>query len=413
VKPGFLQNFIALDGEAFGALMRHLGFAAAACYRCGEKGLFEILSTEPKDLSPWPAAVARVQDPTHYTTVEGIDAKLGWQRADTPQSSRKTWPKSAYLYFPEQGLEAVKIVFAVLNPSGKRSRSGEMSAPLEALASRIRAIIGESQARQELSEAGIAEHIRSLGLDLSALIDHELRTPLASVAGYAALLREPNAAQDAASWNDYWKVVESQTACALEAVDKLSLALHVRARGFEIGEVEPLDADEELRALCKQAKERSPELIGSQLAERVNLRYLRSTDRACIVRANRRLFRWALWEVLKNAIAHSRYGKIEVAAFTSERMLVIDVEDDGAGVPPGAEDIIFLRFYQDPNALPQRRAKRGLGLGLFLARQIVERHLGTLVVLRAKGRGAIFRFMWPMPDETSNTDPGEGWRQGA
>ena len=412
VKPEFLQSFKAINGEMFAKVMRHFGFSSASCYRLGELGLIELVSTEVRDQSPWPVAVGRIENPNHYTTFEAIDAKLGWQRTENLEGARRVWPKGSYLYFPEQGLEEYKILFVVLTPSGKRCRNGEMSAPLEALASRVRALMRESELRQELTDLGITEHVRALGVDLTAIMEHELRTPLTSVAGYAALLREDSPTRNPREQSEYWRIIESQSLQALEALEKLSLALNSRSRMVELGEVEDFDADAVLRELCTSAKERANDFIGPAMIDRLNVRYLRSTDRACTIRGNPQLFRWAVWEVLKNALIHARHGKIEVAAFTSEQMFVIDIEDDGVGVPQGADDIIFLKFFRDPNGLSHRRGKRGLGLGLFLARQIVERHLGVLVSLRAKGRGAIFRFMWPLSSDVTG-ESYDRFRRGA
>lgn len=412
MKPELLKNFVAIDRELFAKLMRHLGFASAAGYRLGELGLVELVNSETKDNSPWPAAVSRMESLHHYTTAEAIDAKLGWQRAENAQGSRRAWPKAAYLYFPEQGLEPTKIIFAVLNSTGKRCRTGELFAPLEALASRMRSLLGDAKARQEFNDVGIAEHVRALGIDLTSLIDHELRTPLASIAGYTALLREGHGDKESEEFREYWQILESQTTWAIEAIDKLSIALNVRARPIELGEIHDFDADHELRSLCLTAQTRAIELLGTSMAERLHIRYLRSTDRACIVRGNPGLFRWAIWEVLKNAMLYSRHGKVDVSAFVSEQMFVVDIEDDGLGVPVGADDLIFLRFFSDPNGTLHKRGRRGLGLGLFLARQIVERHLGVLVTLRAKGRGAIFRFMWPL-SHGLHGDPQDLLRRGA
>ena len=83
-------------------------------------------------------------------------------------------------------------------------------------------------------------------------------------------------------------------------------------------------------------------------------------------------------------------------------LLVIDVQDDGTGVSPGMEELIFLRFYQDLGTQHQRRGKRGLGLGLFLARHIVVRHMGQLTFIRQRGT-SLFRFVWPLPDDATES----------
>ena len=83
----------------------------------------------------------------------------------------------------------------------------------------------------------------------------------------------------------------------------------------------------------------------------------------------------------------------------SDTSVVIDIEDDGAGVSLGSEELVFLRFYQDPNTQTQRKGTRGLGLGLFLARYVAEQHLGQLHFVRNRNKRGVFRFLWPIDEE--------------
>jgi two-component system sensor histidine kinase KdpD len=401
LKYSYLQNFRALDAEAFAALMRHLGFASAACFRLSGEALVQVLSTE--EGVGWPAAVGF---PSNYTTVLMGTVPCGWVRLAQLPIARKGWPKGTTFYFPDQELYDERVVFAVQNPPGKRSRAGELSGPLEAAAARIRSWFKEQNERQELSEAGIREHIQRLGVDLQMLIDHELRTPMASVSGYASLLRETDQAEAPELWREYWQVLETQTGMALEAIEKLSLALSSNRRLDPAAAMERFDAAEEARAACDRLKERAVELVGEEQAKRLKLQFQKATDQSCVIRADRGLFAWALWEVLKNAAAHARTGKVTVAVYASDKVLVIDIEDDGSGVSPGAEELIFLRFYQDPATQHLRRGKRGLGLGLFLARHIVERHLGRLTFIRQRS-ASLFRFVWPLPEAAAQDGPDE------
>jgi signal transduction histidine kinase len=93
--------------------------------------------------------------------------------------------------------------------------------------------------------------------------------------------------------------------------------------------------------------------------------------------------------------------------YVSNSRLVIDIADDGPGVAHGSEELVFLRFYQDPATSGMRRGKRGLGLGLFLARHLAERHMGQLTFVRQRGM-SVFRFLWPMTTETTGEGAGGG-----
>lgn len=391
MKHGHLENFRSLEVETFAPLMRHLGFASAVVYRLSGEALVQVIGTEATGESEWPVAVNFT---SNYTSACAGSVPRGWVRAQDLSINRKVWPKAVNLYFPEQESVEPRFVFAVVNAAGKRSRTGELSGPLEAIASRIRGWFVDQRARQELSETGVQEHIKTLGIDLTMLIDHELRTPLASVTGYTSLLKDTSRTEQPELWEEYFQVLEHETGAALDAVEKLSLALHAGSPLDPNGEMASFDAAEELRKLSQEVQEQAVEIAGADFGRKIRINFQKATDLSCVIEANENLFRWATWEVMKNAVHHARGGKVDVCVYTSDRMLVIDVSDDGPGVSPGSEELIFLRFYQDPGSLRERHGKRGLGLGLFLARHIVERHLGRLTFIRGKN-GSVFRFIWP------------------
>ncbi len=391
MKHSYLQNFRSLDTEAFQTLMKHLGFASAVCYRLNGEALVQVISTESSAGSDWPVAV---NFNSNYTSAAAGMVPRGWVRTPDLPINRKAWPKAANLYFPEQEFLDTKLVFAVNNAAGKRSRIGEFHGGLEAIATRMRGWLDDQNARQSLSEAGVKEHIKTLGVDLTMLIDHELRTPLASVLGYASLLRDTDRSGHPEAWQEYWEVLEGETVNALDAVEKLSLALHSDNSVDADKGMESFDAAEEVREVCLNMQNNVVDIVGVEAAKKVRVTCQKATDFSCVIQANQRNFQWAVWEVLKNAVIHARGGRVDVAIYTSDRMLVVDISDDGPGVSPGSEELIFLRFYQDPGVYQQKRGKRGMGLGLFLARHIAERHLGQLTFIRHKG-GSLFRFIWP------------------
>jgi signal transduction histidine kinase len=93
--------------------------------------------------------------------------------------------------------------------------------------------------------------------------------------------------------------------------------------------------------------------------------------------------------LVENAVAHAA-GSVTLRASTGPDGVVVDVLDDGPGVPGGDEEVIFERFHRGDAA----RSRRGSGLGLSIARTVAERHGGRLVVVPG-GSGAHFRLTLP------------------
>ena len=98
-----------------------------------------------------------------------------------------------------------------------------------------------------------------------------------------------------------------------------------------------------------------------------------------------------LTNLLANAVRYADAG-VSVRVRAGNGLVTVEVEDDGPGVPEEEIPHLFDRFWQ------ARRAQRGgAGLGLAIARAIVEAHGGDIEVESEPGRGALFRFSLPAP----------------
>jgi len=398
LKQALLENFTSLDSGSLTELLHSLGFIAGAFYRLSSQSLIQVLASDQDGGSTWPPAVSLT---THYTSPEGRLPPRAWVRLEHLPISATSWPKGAVFYVPEQAFEGERLLFVGLLASGKRVRSGELDGPLEAMSARLRAWIRDHDARQGLSEGVMREHLKSLALDLRMVIDHELRTPLSSISGYSALLQGAKEEEAQVLCSEYIDVLVSEVDRAIKAIDKISLALYADRRQEPHGVLDLFDGAKEVQAVCAKMQTEASEVIGPHSIESLVLQAHKVTDQSCLIRADLSLFHTAIWEVIKNAVSHARTGKVGVQIYVSEHMLVVDVEDDGSGVSQGSEDLIFLRFYQDPVAAQRRRGRRGVGLGLFIARQIVEQHMGSLLFIRQKS-GSMFRFLWPLDEEKTH-----------
>jgi signal transduction histidine kinase len=104
--------------------------------------------------------------------------------------------------------------------------------------------------------------------------------------------------------------------------------------------------------------------------------------------------------LVQNAIKHAASTRIDVGlrrvqdGAPNEDMAEIVVQDYGQGIPPDALPAIFDRFYQGER--PQRGTRTGLGLGLYVVKQLVEQHNGTIAVESVVGAGSTFTVRLPL-----------------
>jgi len=103
-----------------------------------------------------------------------------------------------------------------------------------------------------------------------------------------------------------------------------------------------------------------------------------------------------LRNLVENAVAHSASGdKVTVTCRREGNWIKVSVADTGEGIPPEDLPYIFERFYRVDKS--RARATGGSGLGLTIAKRLVEAHGGTLGVESELGKGSCFTFTIPVP----------------
>jgi signal transduction histidine kinase len=133
------------------------------------------------------------------------------------------------------------------------------------------------------------------------------------------------------------------------------------------------------------------------------------------VRADPLRLQQVLWNLLVNAIKFTpRFGRVIVRVEREPERYLVSVEDDGAGIPEAELPHVFERFRQVDGSATRRHP--GMGIGLSLARSLVELHGGTIWAESTVGRGSRFTFSLPIrawrgTAETEIVEIGEAARE--
>lgn len=114
-----------------------------------------------------------------------------------------------------------------------------------------------------------------------------------------------------------------------------------------------------------------------------------------IAAADENRVRQVLYNLIHNAMKHTKKGRIEISAASEEDLLVVSVEDTGVGIPPESHEAIFGYFEQANQVMPND-GFTGMGLGLYISRKLIERMGGRIYVERSEpGQGTRMTFTLP------------------
>jgi two-component system OmpR family sensor kinase len=209
---------------------------------------------------------------------------------------------------------------------------------------------------------------------------HELRTPLTSIRGYAEAFRL-GPARDPDQLERAMTRIEDESARMGVLVDDLLML----ARLDEVRE--PVHEPVDLAAIATEAIEDATAAAPGRRIE------LRAGDGARVMGDADQLRR-AVLNLLRNAIQHTRAGTpIDVSVTVASGETTLTVRDHGSGLPDGAAEHVFERFWRGE---PSRgRDRGGAGLGLAIVAAIAQAHGGHASARNAEGGGAVFEVVLP------------------
>lgn len=300
--------------------------------------------------------VIRFKDLSHGPTLNQAEAG-GW-----PLTPTATLYVEGDLMRSDENTIAVGITYApLLNPDGQ-------------LLNVIASVRDVSHFRQ-------AEEMQSTFI---SVISHELKTPVALIKGYVGTLRRKDVRWDSKTVQDSLAVIEDEADHLDELIENLLDASRLEAGGLAIN---------------------ATDLALPRLTERVAERYRTQSEKHKItvdfpedfpvVLADEQRVSQVLLNLISNAVKYSpKGGEVRISGQVRPEHVIVCVQDQGPGIPPGDIPHIFDRFYR---AGETARSTKGAGLGLYLTRAILEAHGGSIWVDQKYKDGARICFSLPRP----------------
>ena len=261
---------------------------------------------------------------------------------------------------------SASVSLAMVREVSRRLRENDQMA-IEDLRLKAREL---ADAYQQLAEMEYARR------EFLTTIAHELRTPLTAASGFLQLINLGMVHGDT-----FGVALETVSRNLQEIISLVNALLFLQEMDLILLEFQPTDigavvvsAVEQYRSLAKRNQ------VGINLSLPPDLP---------LVRADAKSLEKAITAILDNAIKFSPDGgEVRVEAITEAEQVLVAIRDHGIGIPEEALPHIFKRYYRVED--PRGRLFRGLGLGLSIAKQVVDQHGGTIEVQSEVGKGSTF-----------------------
>ncbi|MGQ9889451.1 MAG: ATP-binding protein [Aggregatilineales bacterium] len=417
IDPGLRQSFplpLAIAGEPVGLLLvfrDYVGsttlndlqilqsFADQAAIAVHNAQLYERMDRERQRLDAflkYSADGVMILDPELriQRLNRALERMTGWRAADAQERHHNDvivwsrveqgdlteaidsgWPQRPV---KDSTPETLYVEGDILRPDGLTLSIGITYAPLFTADGRLANIIANVR---DITNFRRAQEMQNVFI---STVSHELKTPVALIKGYAGTLRREDASWNPEVIRDGLAVIEEEADRLTELIENLLAASKLRAQQMRLD-----ISDVRLDALAARSVER----FSTQTTKH---RFVLSFPSDFpIVQGDEVRLRQVLDNLVSNAIKYSPDGgEIEVGGWADAYTATVFVRDQGVGISEADQEHIFERFFRVDGALS--RKTQGTGLGLYLAKAIVEAHGGSIGVESRLGAGATFHFTLPL-----------------
>ena len=240
-----------------------------------------------------------------------------------------------------------------------------------------------NRARREIEEAARQEQLRA---NLLRSISHDLRTPLTSISGNALILTEKNPLLTEEKRRELSAAIYEDANWLNHLVENLLSITRIEDGRMNL-QISPQLMDEMIEEALHHVNRKSCEhTITTQYG-----------DEILLVNVDARLIMQVVVNLVDNAIKYTPVGSvIQISAYRKDHQVVVEVADNGPGIPDRAKAQVFEMFYTGQSRIAD--SHRSLGLGLPLCRAILTAHGGTLTLRDNIPNGSVFSFALPQSE---------------
>lgn len=218
-----------------------------------------------------------------------------------------------------------------------------------------------------------------------SMASHQLRTPLTAIKGYLSMLLEGDAGEIRVSQYDFVNEAFNGANRMVGLInDLLNVSRMETGRFF----LEPVEVD-----LVKLVDEEVKQLQNHAKEKKLYLKY-EPKGKIPKIMADETKIRQVVMNFIDNAVYYTTEGGVTVTLEADKHDVIFKVTDTGIGVPKDQQKNLFTKFYRADNARHVR--PDGTGLGIYLAKRVMDDHGGELIFHSKEGKGSTFGFKFPL-----------------
>jgi signal transduction histidine kinase len=257
-----------------------------------------------------------------------------------------------------------------------------------------RQIISQKENKRLKNINSELQTLNELKTKFITITNHEIRTPLAVLKGYLDLISMDIKEHDLNDSIDSMKIIDSTLNEMIEMLDNM----HDLSKYDTINDIQNITKFD-VNELCREIVKQTHIFLQKR---KLNLTINTSTHPA-IVEADKLNIKKAIRELLQNAVKFTDENgsiQLDVEPVPTQNSIFVKISDTGIGVACDKQDLIFEPFYEVQDVMHHSTSKTdfmggGMGVGLSIAKEIIESNKGEIVIESMPNRGAVFTIILP------------------
>lgn len=251
----------------------------------------------------------------------------------------------------------------------------------EFIAEQVSVLFGRIKIEDEYNELQSCHKQIQLQEDFISTVSHELRSPLGFIKGYATTLLRTDISWDKISEKKFLKIIDQEADHLLELINNLLDSSRLQSGQMQMV-YQPIQIDATIKDVIARSQMRSPESLINLTIENSLQPIIGDPGRLAQVFEN----------LINNATKYAPKSNIDISIGQTPGQTCLYFKDYGPGISEEHQPFIFDRFYR---VRDNSHSVHGSGLGLYICREIIIAHNGTINVSSKKNKGTTFEIILP------------------